>query len=304
VLRIVDACGRAFKAAGFDRSSAVAYLGESTDRFRVRAVDLGHGHIEASAVRELAWNEVDWSPEYLSDVMDCIDKANAEEDPAEARLRDRQRAARRAKTRVRRLCKVMASDTLLTLTYKGNQTDLDLCKRHLKAFNRRMLTVLPDFCMVACFEPQQRGAWHVHIATRGIPAALPGQRGEWRSFNVIRAIWRAVAGEWGGNIDLQRRKFNSQKSAAQVAAYIAKYIGKTFEEGGIEAGKNRWTKYGQVEVPETQDLGTVDTLREAIELTYGLLSDGQSVSTARLDRWQDWFFVSGEIRPTRRPQRA
>jgi hypothetical protein len=262
----------------------------------VRAVDLGNGHVEASAVRVIAWHEADWSPDYLADVMAAIEKAKAEADPEEAKARDRQRAARRAKTRVRRLCKVMGADTLLTLTYRGLQDDLDLCKRHLKEFNRRMLRVLPDFCMVACFEPQKRGAWHVHIATRNIPAALSGIKGEWRSFNVIRAIWRSVAGDWGGNIDLQRRKFNSQKSAAQVAAYIAKYIGKTFEESGMESGKNRWTKYGQVEVPPTEDLGTVETLHQAIEVTYSLLGDRQAVSTARLDSWKDWFFVSGEIR--------
>lgn len=277
----------------------VPYIGKGTDHFRVRAVELGNGHVEATAVRVIAWEEADWSPEYLQDVLDCIDKAKMEQDPEEAKARDRKRAARRAKTRVRRLCKVMGADTLLTLTYRGNQTDLDACKRHLKEFNRRMLRVLPGFCMVACFEAQKRGAWHVHIATRAIPAALPGIKGEWRSFNVIRAIWRSVAGEWGGNIDLQRRKFNSQKSAAQVAAYIAKYIGKTFDEGGIDAGKNRWSKYGDVEVPEPVDLGTVASLHEAINATYGLLLDAQSVSTARLDHWQDWFFVAGEMRAER-----
>lgn len=91
------------------------------------------------------------------------------------------------------------------------------------------------------YGPLKLAADQIHIASRDIPAALSGTKRERRSFNVIRAIWRSVAGEWGGNIDLQRRKFNSQKSAAQVAAYIAKYIGKTFEESGMESGKNRWT---------------------------------------------------------------
>lgn len=278
----------------------IPFVGKATDHFRVRAVELGNGHIEATAVRVIAWEEADWSPDYLADVMAAIEKANRDEDPEERRQRDRLRAARRAKTRVRRLCKVMGADTLLTLTYRANQRDLDLCKRHVKEFNRRMLRVLPGFAFVACFEPQSRGAWHVHLATRNIPAALPGIKGEWRSFNVIRAIWRSVTGELGGNIDLQRRKFNSQKSAAQVAAYIAKYIGKGFQDDQVEDGRNRYAVYGKVNVPDAMELGTVDTLHQAIELTYGLLGQDQAVSTARLDNWQDWFFVAGEIRPKRK----
>lgn len=279
----------------------VPYVGKPTEHFRVRAHDLGNGHVEASAVRVVAWEEADWSPEYLQDVLDVIAKAKAEQDPLEVEAANRLRAARRAKTRVRRLCKVMGADTLLTLTYRALQTDLDLCKRHLKEFNRRMLRVLPGFAFVACFELQKRGAWHVHIATRNIPAALPGQHGEWRSFNVIRAIWRSVTGDLGGNIDLQRRKHHSQKSAAQVAGYIAKYIGKGFEDESMGDGKNRWTKYGQCDVPAPVDLGMHPSLHAAIEATYGVLLDGQSVATARLDQWQDWFFVSGELRKRNGP---
>lgn len=282
----------------------IPFVGKGTDKFRVRAVDLGNGHIEASAVRVIEWEEADWSPEYLADVMAVIEKAKAERTAEEQAALSRARAARRAKTRVRRLCKVMGADTLLTLTYRGMQADLDLCKRHVKEFNRRMLRVLPDFCMVACWERQQRGAWHVHIATRNIPAALPGQAGEWRSFNVIRSIWRSVAGEWGGNVDLQRRKFNSQKSAAQVASYIAKYIGKTFESDEIAAGTNRYAVYGGEahQVPDAVELGTVNTLHQAIESVYGVLLDGQTISTARLDSWKDWFFVAGELRQRKRPR--
>lgn len=303
MLRIVDAAGRAYNRPGFDVSTAVAYVGTPGDTFKVRALDLGNGHVEASAVRNTVWTECDWSLDYLKDVLAAIERARMERDQAEVLAEHRKRAARRAKTRVRRLCKVMGADTLITLTYRGWQPDLDLCKRHLKEFNRRMLRVLPTFCLVACFEQQKpnlqigrpEGSWHVHMATRGIPAALPGLRGEWRSFNVIRAIWRSVTGELAGNVDVSRRKRNSDKSAAQVAAYISKYIGKGFEDEGA-AGRNRYAVYGEVEVPEPVELQTAATLHEAIEATYGVLLDGQSICTARLDNWQDWFFVSGEIR--------
>lgn len=278
----------------------IPFVGQATDRYRVKAVDLGNGHIEASAVRVIEWQEADWSPEYMADVLEAIERAKAEEDQGEREALNRKRAARRAKTRVRRLCKASGLDTLLTLTYRGAQPDLDVCKRHVKEFNRRMLRVLPGFCFVACFELQKRGTWHVHMATKAIPAVLPGGA-EWRSFNVIRAIWRGVTGALEGNIDVQRRKRNSTKSAAQVAAYIAKYIGKGFEEDH-GAGRDRWTRYGVVDTPEAVDLGIADNLVDAITMTYGLLMEAQLVSTARLDRWKEWFFVAGEL--PRRPSHS
>lgn len=271
----------------------IPFIGKATDRYRVRAVDLGNGHLEASAVRVIEWEEADWSPEYMADVLEAIERAKAEEDAAEREALNRKRSARRAKTRVRRLCKANDLDTLLTLTYRGSQPDLGACKRHVKEFNRRMLRVLPSFCFVACFELQQRGTWHVHMATKAIPAALPGGA-EWRSFNVIRAIWRSVTGELAGNIDVQRRKRNSQKSAAQVAAYIAKYIGKGFEEDAA-GGRDRWSRYGVSDAPEAIELGLVGNVTDAITLTYGLLMEAQMVSTARLCRFKDWFFVAGEL---------
>lgn len=300
MLRIVDAAGRAYNRAGFDIRSAVGYVGTPGSTFRVRALDLGNGHVEASAVRQTVWHEAEWSTDYLRDVIEAIEKAKMERDDDEERAKDRARAARRAKTRVRRLCKVMGADTLLTLTYRGEQPDLAVLKAHIKEFNRRMLRVLPGFCFVACFELQKRGTWHAHLATRKIPAVLPPAAGggDWRSFNVIRAIWRSVTGDLGGNVDVARRKRHSDKSAAQVASYISKYIAKTFEDES--AGRHeRYATYGQVEVPPAVELGTVGSLHQAIEATYGVLLDGQAVATARLDHWQDWFFVSGELRPAR-----
>jgi hypothetical protein len=281
----------------------IPYVGQATDHFRVRAIELGNGQIEATAVRVIAWHEADWSPEYLADVQEAIERARMERTKEEQEQLSRLRAARRAKTRVRRLCKVMGADTLVTLTYRGSQPDLAVCKAHVKEFNRRMLRVLPSFCFVACFELQQRGTWHAHLATRNIPAVLPPAAGggDWRSFNVIRAVWRSVTGELQGNIDVARRKRHSDKSAAQVASYISKYVGKSFEDQAAGSGTNRYAVYGEVQVPDAVDLGTVNGLHQAIELTYGLLGQSQAVSTARLDNWRDWFFVAGEIRQKKRP---
>ena len=106
---------------------------------------------------------------------------------------NRKRAARRAKTRVRRLCKVQGLDTLLTLTYRGLVDDLAVCKRHFKEFIRRLRRALGAFSYVAAFERQKRGAWHVHIACHRLPRTMAARNGvKVKSFNVIRAIWRSV----------------------------------------------------------------------------------------------------------------
>ena len=60
-------------------------------------------------------------------------------------------AARRAKKRVRRLCKAMGANTLLTLTYRANEKDMVRCKADLKEFNRRMLRLIPGFRFVDVF---------------------------------------------------------------------------------------------------------------------------------------------------------
>ena len=81
----------------------------------------------------------------------------------------------------------------MTLTYRANQTDLELCKKHLKEFVRRVRRVLPDFVAIAAFETQKRGAWHVHMACRRVATVLANKQGvRIKSFDLLRAIWRSA----------------------------------------------------------------------------------------------------------------
>lgn len=275
----------------------IAYESFSSDQFRVKAYDCGHGHMEVTASRVIGWKELELDANAMENLRDCLEaRANDPVEQAEKARLNAERAASRAKKRVRRLCKAMGVDTMLTLTYKANQLDLALCKKHLREFNRRLLRVMPDFSFVAAFERQQRGAWHVHMATRRIPESLADRNRQnvcrMKSYEVIRRIWRSVVGDLGGNIDVARRKFHSRKSAAQIASYIAGYIVKEFSEG--EKWSNRWTKYGEGSVPEPIDLGYVSTPQEAVEVAYSLLPEGHRVVVARLDRWKDWFVLHSE----------
>lgn len=250
--------------------------------------------MEITASRMVGWREMDLNHVAMENLLETMQARM--DDPAEQARKaenNAKRAATRAKKRVRQLCKVLGVDTMLTLTYKANQQDLAVTKKHLYEFNRRMRRVLPDFAFVAAFERQKRGAWHVHMATRNIPDSLADRNRQnayrLKSYEVIRRIWRSVVGDLGGNIDVARRKFHSRKSAAQIASYIAKYIVKDYAEG--EKWSNRWTKYGEGSVPEPVEIGIYCGPIAAIEAAYALLPEGHRVAIGRLDRWRDWFVL-------------
>lgn len=183
-----------------------------------RCHDLGNGHKEVLITRHDRWHrEPDHIPTPKTD--DERRAANAE------------RAARRAKSEVRRRCKAMGLDSLLTLTYRANQQDEELCKLHLKEFVRRLRRLVPGFAYVAAFERQKRGAWHVHLAVHRIQSHFMQSGVRVKSFDLVRSVWRSVVGDLGGNIDIQRKRRSSAKTGAQLAAYLSKYMTKGHEEG-------------------------------------------------------------------------
>lgn len=273
----------------------VAYESSVSDSIRLKVFDLGNGHLEASGVRETVWHESDMSPLAVSMYLECLEKHREEhaEELAETRLKI---AASRAKKNVRRLCKVMGANTLLTLTYRANVVDLAQCKKDLKEFVRRLRRVLPDFRAVAAFEQQERGAWHVHLATVRFPGLLTpsgcASTVKVKSFNVIRAVWRAVTKENGGNVDIANTKRGASRSPAKIAAYIAKYIAKAFIDG--EAGSNRWTRFGNVEIPVPLDLGRFPDMASLVAAAFELVDGCARIVDKHLSKWGDWFFLHAE----------
>lgn len=272
----------------------VVYEGKlSADRYRVKLHDLGHGHREASVSRCVDWVEdgpLSNDPEQAQRVRDAIDKLS-EEERREANMR---RAARRAKSKIRQRCKAQALDSLLTLTYRANLVDRAMCEAHLKAFLRRLRVAIPGFAYVAFFEQQKRGAWHVHMAVRKLPLTLAASNGvRVKSFNVVRAIWRAVVGEHGGNIDLGRWKGNARKSAAKCAAYISKYCLKAYADG--ETGSKRY-RASSVDLPPAEAVEfQAASLAELIDLVVSFAGEGGRVlATSWLSAFKDCYFVASE----------
>ena len=267
----------------------------SPDEHVMRLFELGNGHREVVITRPTVWQELDPKmAEMFGDTWAEADERERERTKKFREEQNRKRAARRAKTRVRRMVKVMGLDALLTLTYQANQTDQALCKRHMKEFIRRMRRLIPGFQYVAAFETQKRGAWHVHLATHALPRELPAANGvKVKSFNIVRAVWRSVVGELGGNIDQQRRKRSSRQSSSKLAAYLSKYMLKAFEDG--DDWSNRYSASSGVEVPEGVMLRFKDAaMADLIGLAFDEAAPGHCEVTTWLSRWGDTFYMSTE----------
>lgn len=268
------------------------------DTYVVTLHELGAGHRELSVRPRIDWGEV--GPLHPDSICAQVLRGERDDPDAEDRRRAAKlRNARRAKTRARRVCKVLGLDTLLTLTYRGLQDDLRVCKRHFELFRKRMNNALGGFNFVVFYEPQKRGAWHVHLATRRIPETMVRGGVKLKSYNVIRAIWRDVAGEWGGNVDVsgkQARKGGrrvTQRSPGKIAAYIAKYCTKDFEDW--PDGVRRLQTSPCTMSPATRIEVVAQSMADLIALAYAFGADGDcEVLTARVGRFGDWFFLASE----------
>jgi len=272
------------------------YEGKLADEYKVTIHDLGHGHKEASISQSVWWDHTGtMSDEAYAHYLQCLE-ARTPEELAEKEQKNRERAARRAKTRVRRLCKVMGVDALLTLTYRDNMQDLATAKAHLKAFVRRVRALIPGFAYVAAFERQKRGAWHIHMGIHKLPFSLCWSGAKVKSYSVIRAVWRRVVGELGGNIDEARKKRHSRKSPAQMAAYISKYILKAFEDG--DDYTNRYSASAATLPPCVRRRFQSASMADLIALVYSELGTQGTLTKPWISAWGDRFFLVAEPDPT------
>lgn len=301
-----------------DRSGVIVLEGRPGERYKVKAWE-SNGHMEYSARRETLWEEVDPADiGNLDRAILAIENRRLGETDSERAERARRNCVRssgRARKVVRRTCKAMGATTLLTLTYRALEVDLVRVKLDLKLFAQRMQRLYPEFCFVAAFERQKRGAWHMHLACRKLPDLLPAKNGvKVRRFNVIRAVWRAVVKEREGNIDVSRRA-QTIRSAARIASYIASYIAKDFTAG--EKWSNRYAVYGgamddgpdgrstlRIRPPKEFVLGFVGGAHEAIETGFDLMLSGASVAITRFSRDRGVFYLAAEPPPPSKCQES
>lgn len=270
----------------------------SEDRWFATVYHLGNGQREACIQRAIDWEDA--GPLNPDSIAAQVLRGEREDpDKADKERANRFRAARRAKSKVRRLCKAFGLDHMLTLTYRENQTDLGRCKRDVKEFVRRVKRLIPGFRYVAAYEPQERGAWHSHIALRAIEKRFRVS-GCWvKSFDALRSIWRGVVGIDNGNIDMSdgrgrgKNRRPRKRSPARLAAYMSKYMLKGWEDGDL--WDNRYSSSLQGDLPQgvrMQFHGT--TLAELLPLVFDEAAGGDCEVFTWLSRFGDVFYVSSE----------
>lgn len=239
--------------------------------FDLRVHELGNGHVEATALPRHAWSEVDNLSECaLSDYQACLDTPPSPT-PLEALKSaemNRDRATRRARTCVRRLAKFKALTVLLTLTYRENMTDRSRMARDFDVFIKRVRRVLVGFEYICVFETQKRGAWHAHIAVRKIQSHYMHKGALVQSYALLRSMWRGVVGADNGNVDVSRNK-RVNRSAAKLASYLSKYIGKTFDQA--EKHVNSYSASGRALPPAVLERFDTTNLADAMSALVDLI---------------------------------
>lgn len=163
--------------------------------------------------------------------------------------RSKQKSAARAKKGCRLKIKAGGFDEMLTLTYRENQTDFALCRKHFAAWLRKMRRAVPGFAAVWAFEQQARGAWHVHVATHRLPPWLMLQGAKVLAWRAGTALWRDVVGRDNGMcfVGGKDRRFTRKRSTASIAGYVSKYLTKEHATGPKDA--RRWDSTKNLERP-------------------------------------------------------
>lgn len=260
-------------------------------RLKVRKFDNGHAEAVVTTERPNLQRTLD-----RAIARDCRALAMRGEGDREASI---ERAVRRAKQEVRLLCKAMACNSLWTLTFRQCVTDRDIALKCLDRFRRRVAALLGDFRYVATLEKQDRGAWHIHLATHALPVRLLQGGVKVKSWDVMRRIWLSVAGELGGNFDEAKRskRWSGRdrviRGTGAIARYIAGYVAKDMMD--CELNRKRYSSSRGVDVPPAytaifeEDEATMHSL---IVTAFGEV--GANITSTWFDSARGVFFIESD----------
>lgn len=258
-----------------------------------------NGHREISIRPVVEYTEVG---ETRNLAMPEPDEERDAADEEERRQRNLKRNAMRAKTQCRRFIKAHGFQQMLTLTYRENQTDEKLFKEHFAKWLRRMKAALGgkfDYC--AGFEPQDRGAWHAHVACHKLPPHVAYKGVKIESWKLGTKVWRSVVGEDNGMCFVGGKpKWGKKRRAMSVgktAAYVSKYITKHYEL--MPEGTNRYSRSNGDVVGKPEKVRLVDvSLADAIAEAF-MLFDGEVILSHRVGRFKDSYYLCTEPRVQR-----
>lgn len=268
-----------------------------------------NGHRELSARQVIAWEEIAFNvpppmpwDEYIAQYdYDPEKQARLEaehlEEIEEKRLKSLKKSAQRAQTKCRRLIKASDFREMLTITYRENQDDREVCKGHFKEFVRRMKRALPKFQYCAAFERQERGSMHIHCATNKLPKHCHYRGEKIESWRLGTLIWREIVGDDNGLVFVggkprwgtTRRR---NQSLAKIASYVSKYILKDFADSSI--GSNRYSRSDTIDLPKPTKIRITDcSMADLISLCFEL-QPGHVVVSHRVGHWGDSYWLCTE----------
>lgn len=143
---------------------------------------------------------------------------------------NRERACRRARTMVRRLCLAYDLSYMWSMTFADDVTELAEAWKRWQRFvwRARRQGVLPGRWIAIPELQGARGVWHFHVATD-----------RFVSYERVLACWNQ------GHISL------THPGASKGGSYIGKYISKTFE---TMDGEHRYRRSRGMSIPEGVDV--------------------------------------------------
>ncbi len=266
---------------------------------------------EATGQRELmAWRRKIYVPldDYDNPEVHAgpdVDQSGTEEEIARLerqRLLGLERSAARAKRTCRHKIKSAAVSSLLTCTYRENQTDFDDMRRDWAAMLRKLRKAIPGFRAIYAFERQDRGSWHVHAAIDKLPTHLDiAGEGRVRSWDYLRRMWRGIVGRDNGNIDVDGHrktrhglpgKYRTSESLAKLAGYVSKYLTEDHATG--PAGRNKWGSTQGIDVakPVVFDMPEM-SLADLVQVAFGL-PDGHRIVRHRVGQFGKFWMLYSE----------
>lgn len=243
---------------------------------------------------------VEWTESLIPEGWPNYDAPDPEKDAewlAERKELSLKKSASRAKTMCRRFIISENFNELLTLTYRENQPDRDLCKKHFSIWSKRMKRALGSFRYCASFEVQERGSMHVHIATHALPAHADYKGVKIKAWQLGTKIWRDVVGENNGLCFVGgKSRFGTPRAArsmslAKMAGYVSKYILKDFMLAPEES--NRYSRSNGQLGGEVHTMRLSGSLSEIVAACFEV-KDGDVIVSHRVSKWSDSWWLSTE----------
>lgn len=193
--------------------------------------------------------------------------------------KNRERATRRAKKKIRHACKSAQFDRMLTLTTRQAIFDRDVFQKMIERFihlvRKASGDAMPYVLAVEKHDSEKtseakRGSLHAHVGVRGR-----------QDYKLLQTIWnfRVCGGQGFVRVSNGTKKMNPSR----IAGYISKYIGKSFSDVAFNK-KSYWISHN-IAAP-TRSVKLFRGLSEALGWLIDFF-ESNGVSWG-FDKWRCW----------------